>query len=165
MTQEDPYDLKPVEKKEEAPRPKPGEPGWVEPVPVVEKAEAEEPVMEADPDVEKHKGVAVLGYVLFLIPLVAAPRSPFARFHANQGLLVFILWFVAFVGVVVLSGVHLITDKVGVPILTGFFFCLTPLLQGAFLLGVLVLTIMGIIHAANGEKKALPLVGQWTLIK
>ena len=166
MTQEDPYELRPVQKKEEPARPKPGEPGWVEPVPIVEKSEPALVEEEKDPDVEKNKGVAVMGYVLFLIPLVAAPQSPFARFHANQGLLLFIMWIVAFMGVVVLHVGHAITRAyVDIPILTGFFFCITPLLQGALLIGVLGLTIFGIIHAANGEKRGLPLVGQWQLIK
>ena len=50
MSEQGDYDLKPVEKKEEAVKPKPGEPGWVEPVPVVEKADVqEEPI---DPDVD-----------------------------------------------------------------------------------------------------------------
>src|ERR1035437_3247453 len=98
MASEDDYDLKPPppsEKKEPpvASRPKPGEPGWVEPKVVVEKAdepvEGEPSPFDAD-DVEKNKAMAILGYIFFVIPLAAAPKSKFARFHANQGLLLFI---------------------------------------------------------------------------
>ena len=43
-------------------------------------------------DVANNKVMAILSYfwILFLIPLFAAKESPFARFHANQGLLLFI---------------------------------------------------------------------------
>src|SRR5437762_2047316 len=106
MSEEGDYELKPEEKKPEPPRPKPGDPDWVEPVPVVEQAEepeSAEPVEPVDEDAEKHKAVAILGYILFVIPLVTAPHSKFGRFHANQGLMVFILWWVAIAGVVAMN--------------------------------------------------------------
>lgn len=49
---------------------------------------------EFDPqDVADNKVMAVLAYIgfLFLIPLLAAPQSKFARFHTNQGLVLFIV--------------------------------------------------------------------------
>jgi hypothetical protein len=36
-------------------------------------------------DIEKNKTMAGLAYLLFFLPLVACPDSPFGRFHANQG--------------------------------------------------------------------------------
>ena len=38
-------------------------------------------------DIRQNKGFAVLSYIglLVLIPIFGASRSPFARFHANQG--------------------------------------------------------------------------------
>jgi uncharacterized Tic20 family protein len=50
-------------------------------------------------------------------------------------------------------------------ILSWFFWCMITLLQPALLVGWLVLVVMGIIHAANGEWKTLPGVGHFTLIK
>ena len=44
---------------------------------------------QMDPaDIEANKPMAILSYIwfLFIVPLVAAPQSKFARFHANQGL-------------------------------------------------------------------------------
>lgn len=43
-------------------------------------------------DITDNKVMAVLAYIgiLFLIPLLAAPNSRFARFHANQGLVLFL---------------------------------------------------------------------------
>ncbi|NLA78908.1 MAG: hypothetical protein GX845_05135, partial [Erysipelothrix sp.] len=37
-------------------------------------------------DIEKNKTMAGLAYLIFFLPLVAAPESKFGKFHANQGL-------------------------------------------------------------------------------
>ena len=173
MTQDDGgYEVKPVEPASAAPaggatsKPKPGEPGWVPPVPIIEKAEASEDVA-ADPDVEKNKGMAILGYICFIIPLVAAPSSKYARYHANQGLLLFILLICVCVVVAFLQGgkflaAHLLN---AIPILDWFFACGLTLLQPALLVGWIALMIVGIINASNGLAKPLPGVGHWTLIK
>jgi uncharacterized membrane protein len=135
-------------------------------VPIIEKAAAEEEE-EADPDVQRNKGMAVLAYILFLIPLVAAPNSKYARYHANQGLLLFILLIVVCVAVAILAGGKFLAGWVlgGIPILDWFFWCGLSILQPALLVGWLALMIAGIINAANGLKKPLPGVGHWTLIK
>ena len=41
-------------------------------------------------DIEKNKVMALLAYIIFLIPLLAAKDSKFARFHTNQGLVLFL---------------------------------------------------------------------------
>lgn len=55
------------------------------------------PNQAADQDVEKNKTVAALSYVwiLFLIPLLGKKRSKFSQFHAKQGLILFLLSFIA----------------------------------------------------------------------
>jgi uncharacterized membrane protein len=177
MTRDDGgYDVKPTEPSASPPpppangppsAPKPGEPGWVPPVPVIEKAEAEAEEPPPDPDIEKHKGMAVLAYILFLIPLVAAPNSKYARYHANQGLLLFILLICVCVIVAILHGGMLLAAYLlsAIPILDWFFACGLTLLQPALLVGWIALMIMGIINAANGLKKPLPGIGHWILIK
>jgi uncharacterized membrane protein len=169
MTQDDGgYEIKPVEKPAVPPggAPKPGEPGWVPPVPIVEKADAVEGEA-ADPDVEQNKGIAVLAYILFLVPLVAAPNSKYARYHANQGLLLFILLIVVCVAVAFLQGALFLArwGLESIPVLKAFFTCGIWILQPALLMGWLALVIAGIINAANGLKKPIPVVGHWTLIK
>ena len=173
MTQDD-YDLKPQAEPPTsstptgAPTPgaapKPGEPGWVPPQVIVEQAEALDARME---DAEKNKGMAILAYICFVLPLIAAPKSEFAKFHANQGLLTFIVWCVAIVGNVVLWLAVTVVEKVlaNITILKMFLSCVLYLLQPALLLSALALTIFGIIQAANGEWKPLPLIGQIKLIK
>ena len=102
-------------------------------------------------DVEKNKPMAIIGYIipiLFFIPLVSdAKDSPFAKFHANQQLNLLL----AAIAVNVVGTV--------IPFL-GWFIIL-PL--GSILL--IVFAIMGIINAVKGEKKALPLIGGFELIK
>lgn len=173
MTQDDGgYDIRPVEKPP-APAPgnvplKPGDPGWVPPVPIIEKGDdgTVTPDELPDPDIEKNKGMAILAYIFFIIPLLAAPKSPFAKFHANQGLLAFMVWCAAIIGNIILWAIHTLMEKFMIPpVLSAFFSCIFFLLEPALLVGALALTIYGIIQAANGEKKPLPLIGQITLLK
>ena len=50
-----------------------------------------EPASDAA-DIEQNKVYAVLAYlgILFLVPLLAAPNSRYARYHANQGIVLFL---------------------------------------------------------------------------
>jgi uncharacterized membrane protein len=97
-------------------------------------------------DIEKNKGMAILGYILFLIPLLAAKESKFAMYHANQGLLVFLFC-------IAVNIVGLIIPFIG-------WFVILPL----GLITVLVLVVLGIINAANGAFKPLPVIGKIQLI-
>lgn len=101
----------------------------------------------AKSDVGNDKIMGILAYIFFLIPLLAAKDSKFAMYHANQGLLLFILA----IGVNVIGTV--------IPVLG--WFILGPL--GNLL--VIGLAILGIINAANGEQKPLPVIGKYTLLK
>lgn len=163
------YDIRPPEPPPG--KPKPGDPDWVEPVPIIEKADPEpESAPEEpppDPDVEKHKGVAILGYFFFVFPLLLAPQSKFARYHANQGLLVFIVWCAAIITTVIIQVIWSLLGESSGPMamLLALLGCLLHVLPLALVVTPLVLMVMGIIHAANGEKRPLPLVGHWTLLK
>lgn len=101
-------------------------------------------------DIEQNKVMGILSYIfiLWLVPLLAAPQSKFARVHANQGLVLFLADLVC--GVI------------------GFVLNLIPLVGGilGWLLGVviLVLMILGIVNAATGKAKELPLIGKIKLI-
>lgn len=101
----------------------------------------------ATSDAEKNKVIAILAYVLFFLPLLAAPKSEFGKYHANQGLLLLIVA----VGVQVVGSV--------IPFL-GWFLIL-PIGN----IAILVLFVLGVINAANGVKKPLPFIGNYTLIK
>ncbi|MBQ2774915.1 MAG: zinc-ribbon domain-containing protein [Clostridia bacterium] len=107
-------------------------------------------------DIDKNKVMAILAYLswLVLIPLLAAKDSKFARFHTNQGLVLAIaevIWGVAYSIVsAILGAIHL-----------GFIASILGLVSILFL----VLTIIGIINAANGKAKELPVVGKFKILK
>ncbi len=98
-------------------------------------------------DIEANKIMAVLAYILFLIPLLAAKESPYAKFHTNQGLLVFL----AAIAVSFVGGI--------IPILG--WFVILPV--GCIV--VAVIGIIGIINAWTGKAKELPIIGKIQIIK
>lgn len=102
-------------------------------------------VFEAS-DVNGNKGMAAVAYILFFIPMLAAQRSRFAMYHANQGLTLLL--------VSVLANIVL-----GIIPVLGWI--LLPFVN----LGILVLAIIGIIAAAQGTVRPLPLIGGFTLLK
>lgn len=104
------------------------------------------------------KVYGVLAYIgiLFLVPLLAG-KSEFARYHANQGIVLFIADIVLGIVIGISAGVLSLLGIVGA-ILGG-------ILSSALGLCVFILMIMGIVHAANGEMKPLPIIGGITIIK
>ncbi|MBQ7727133.1 MAG: DUF4870 domain-containing protein [Clostridia bacterium] len=122
------------------------------PVEQAEEKKAEEEKAEPKSDVEENKIFAVLAYIgiLVLIPILAAPKSKFARYHSNQGLILLI--------VDIIAGV--IGGLLGLIPYVGWVFGL--------ILGVacLIFMILGIINAVNGEEKPLPVIGNlFTILK
>jgi uncharacterized membrane protein len=96
-------------------------------------------------DIEKNKVVAAVAYLIFFLPLIAAPDSKFGRFHANQGL---VLLIVGMVGNLVLGMI---------PILG---WILLPL----YSLAIFVLAVLGLVNTLNGKAKKLPIIGKINLI-
>lgn len=115
-------------------------------------------------DAQNNKAMGILAYlgILVLIPIFAAKESKFARYHANQGL-VLALAEVAFVIVYsILTGIF--TALLFTTGSWGIFSIITTLL-GLLWIAFLVLAIIGIVNAANGQCKPLPLIGGITLLK
>jgi uncharacterized membrane protein len=103
------------------------------------------PAVSTKEDIEKNKLNAVLSYlgILIIVPLLSedAKKSPFAKFHLNQGL------------------VLLIVSMVG-----GFVFWV-PVIGWVAAIFVFVIWLIGIIGAVQGEMKRVPLFGNIELIK
>lgn len=97
-------------------------------------------------DIESNKTMAGLAYLIFFLPLLVCPQSKYAKFHANQGLLLLI---VGFAGSIIL-GIIPIIGWIILPIFT---------------LAVFVLGIMGLINGFGGKAKRLPLFGQFDILK
>ena len=113
-------------------------------------------------DVEKNKVMAIVGYIfpiLFFIPLVTdAKNSVYAKFHSNQQLIFLIFGFVGGIGLGIVSVILAFIPVVGTMV--------AMVLMPVFWLACLGLMIIGIINAANGATKKLPVIGGLaTLIK
>jgi len=113
----------------------------------------------ADPaDVEKNKVMAILAYIIFLVPLLAAKDSPFARYHTNQGLVLFLVIIASFIALGILNVIlGFILPAIGC--------CVGSVLSLAFVGGALTLAIMGILNVVKGQMKPLPLIGGIKIIK
>lgn len=98
--------------------------------------------------------MAVLAYFIFFIPLLAAPQDKFARYHANQGLI-------------------MLLTAVALGIVRAIFFVIFWRVWGVFNLIFtlawlcwLALWIIGIVNAAQSKTKPVPVLGElFTLIK
>jgi len=97
-------------------------------------------------DIDSSKTMAGLAYLIFFLPLLVCPQSKYARFHANQALLLLI---VSIAGTIILSFI---------PVLGWF---LLPL----FGLFIFVLFVMGLINGFNGKAKRLPVFGKFDILK
>ena len=109
-------------------------------------------------DAQDNRTMAILAYILFFIPLLTGvyKTSPFAKFHTNQGTVLFIAALIWSIAYSILSSILVFIPIIGWLLmlalsLTGFVF---P-----------VFCIIGIINAANGVIKPLPLMGNFEIIK
>lgn len=87
-------------------------------------------------DIEANKYVAALSYLglLFLVPLLVKKESPFAQFHAKQGLVLCIVFFI------------------------GSFFFWIPILGWGAAIFLLVVDVMALVKTLSGEAWELPVV-------
>lgn len=99
------------------------------------------------------KGFGILAYfnLLVLVPILAG-KTEFSKFHANQGLVLCIIEIVFGAAIGILARI---------PILGVIF----GIVGGLFELVCLIMAIIGIVHAVNGEMKELPVIGGIRLIK
>ena len=110
-------------------------------------------------DIEKNKVMAILAYfgILVIIPILAAKESRFARFHSNQGLILLIAAILYSVAYSILNSIilsiswHLIWIMSIIALVCGLAF--------------LAWFVIGIINAAKGRAKELPLIGHFKILK
>ena len=165
MADQEEYDLSPQEPTPQSKDPR--APGFVPPKPIVEKAV--DPELEAKrEDAETNRASAMLAYLpgLFIVPLIFAPRSAFARFHANQGLLVFcyfifmaLVWLVCWAPWWLVDWFPAVATLMYILEIAG---CFAITFSG---IGLIALVVIGVIFASNGEVRPLPVIGTLSLIK
>ncbi len=102
-------------------------------------------------DVQNNKAMAIIAYIIFFIPLLTGDhkKSRFVKFHANQGL-------VLFLGIVAWWIVWTILSIVSLGIL--------GLIMPLAMLVPIVWMVLGIVNAAHGQLKPLPLIGKITIL-
>lgn len=121
-------------------------------------------------DIQQNKAMAILSYIslLVLVPIFGAKHSKFAQFHANQGL-VLLICSVAY-GIVdmiltaILGLIFPLNFYGWIPSHGPVYGVITTIL-GLVNLVFVVLMILGIINAATGKAKELPVIGKTRLLK
>lgn len=109
-------------------------------------------------DIEANKVMALLSYlgILVLVPLFAAKESKFARFHANQGLILCLAAIAYGVAYSIVSSILLALSWRLYTVVS-----LIGLLGFAFA----VWAVIGIINSLNGKAKELPVIGKYKILK
>jgi uncharacterized membrane protein len=120
-------------------------------------------------DAEDNKLMAVLSYIIFFIPLLAGEhkKSPFVKFHVNQGTVLFVTMIAWGIVYGILSAI--ITALLFNPLSwsgagVGIYGIVTTILSLVWLIPS-ILSIMGIVGAVTGKTKPLPLIGKFKIIK
>ena len=102
--------------------------------------EVTKPTQSTDPDIESSKTIAALSYVwiLFLVPLLGKRDSKFAQAHAKQGLVLFVVELIASILLWV------------------------PILGQLLMLAIIIVCVLGIVKALNGEYWEIPYIYKWS---
>ena len=109
-------------------------------------------------DINANKAMAILAYFgpLVLIPIFAAKQSKFARYHANQGLVLLFTCIAYSIAYGILSSIIF-----AISWRLSFILSIVSLIG----VGITILAIIGIINAATGKAKELPLIGKFKILK
>ncbi|MCQ2485411.1 MAG: zinc-ribbon domain-containing protein [Clostridia bacterium] len=112
----------------------------------------------APEDIEANKITSLFAYlgILFIVPLLAAKDSPYARFHTNQGLILFIVNAALIAVTSFLSGI------------CNYFAIIASvksLVRLVISLVIFALIVFGVYNAVSGKAKELPVIGKFRIIK
>ncbi len=110
----------------------------------------EEKINDQKDDLSQGKQIAWLSYlwILVIVPLLVAPQNEYVKFHVRQGIALLILEIGWALLDIFLQIIPIIRYLAGI---------LNFLIWIAFL----ILIVMGIIYSVQGEKKALPIIGEF----
>ena len=91
-------------------------------------------------EIESGKTMAIIAYFIFFVPLLVeeAKKNKFAMYHTEQAIVLLILNLIVGIVATITCGIGLI-----------------------LYIPLLVFYIMGIVYAAQGQVKPLPLIGQF----
>ena len=109
-------------------------------------------------DIEENKGIAAFAYfgLSFVMPLWAAYDSEFARFHANQGMVLAINELIVCV-LIILSHILVAFNPL--------FRYIRTILWFALVIAIIFYSLYGTINAMQGKAKELPFIGTMKIIR
>jgi len=115
-------------------------------------------------DAQDNKGMAVIAYILFFVPLLtgAYKTSPFVKYHTNQGTILFILTVAWGIAVAILTSIF---TAIFLNSYTWGIWSLLNILLGLSWFIPAILCIVGIVNAVGGKTNPLPVVGGISIIK
>ncbi len=111
-------------------------------------------------DIQNNKAMNILSYIglLVLVPIFAAKNSKSARFNANQGLVLLIIEAAGSITFGIISAIF------SMPILK-FLKWIPDTLSWLWWAACAVLAVFGIVNAARGFVKELPIIGKFQILK
>lgn len=135
-------------------------------------------------DIELNNRLSCLSYlgILLVVPLFLVKKSRFAKFHANQGLVLLILniaasailGVISFIVNLIGTGIAALFVKLSVhaaflatvgSVISVILSVITGILSVIVSILLLFLLVVGIIYAAKGRAKELPLIGRFKILK
>ena len=107
-------------------------------------------------DIEENKVLALFSYIgiLFLIPFFTVRKSPYARFHINQGIILFITSIILNVTIAITVW----------PLYVIHLSFLAAIIKSLNLVPAVVM-VFGIINAVRGKAIEIPFIGGIRIIK
>jgi len=115
-------------------------------------------------DAKNNKGMAILAYIIFFIPLLAGAhkKSRFVKYHANQGLVLFLFYLVYCIVIGIVTSI-IVSAVIYSTAYWGTLGAILGLLWLLYLIP-LIWCIIGIVNAAQGKCKPLPIIGGITIL-
>ena len=109
-------------------------------------------------DIDSNKIIALFSYIgiLFIIPLIAAKDSKYARYHANQGLTFFLASLILSAFAFSMSFIFAFIPLLNI-VANGVSFAVSAV--------NILYMVLGIINAVTGVAKELPIIGKYTFLK
>lgn len=104
-------------------------------------------------EIEDGKVMAILAWIIFLVPLFAARDKRFAMFHTEQAIVLLIVFIPLYIVITIIT---MIIGQV-----SGTLACIVSILSFGVWIVYLVLWVIGLISAIQGKAKELPFIGQY----
>lgn len=124
-------------------------------------------------EIREGKGLAVVSYLIAPISYFAGDKkNKFIRFHAIQGMNIFITALICMAVVWIVDGIigaitigSLITSNYGGALGSFGIFSFVNLIFGLVGLAIVIIDILGIVYAAQGLTKEVPIFNKFKIIK